>query len=563
MIDFLHTLFGRALEENPGLLIQLVDIHAGRVVVQWFDTVEKASTWVGTQKHRQIYCAVALSRQNLGPHRRASAEEAECLTALWADIDIADGGHQKKNLPSTEEEAMSLLPAEFPPSIVIHSGGGLQCWWLFREPEVFVGDPEGRGWAQTLSERWQRWLRYGFERHGYTIDSTYDLARILRVPGTSNTKLPGQPRPVRLLRADPGRTYNPEEIDDHLDVLGIPASLPKLDDAKIDGSLTYRDDATVDPAIIEALCEADLKFRETWARNRCDWHDRSQSAYDMSIASIACAAGLPDQTVVNAMIEHRRRGGAKPKLRADYFRRTLVRAKRECTPITITLPAAAVQPPADQPPLPADSVYVDEQVQRGAACERMSDIVGFRIIRIVQIMGDPIRYHIDTDRGLIVMGEEILKQDAFNTTLSQRYKIWPKGPKKKDWPVFRQLILDALIEKSGGDESDAIGRARGMVEQYLETNAIVTEEEGRAGDILLPVLVDDAITVSSEHMRDWVVRRRAERVTVNDVVEHLNRLGCTNVRPVFGGKKRSRWRLPPEQFDPTTYTVKERKERTK
>ena len=48
-----------------------------------------------------------------------------------------------------------------------------------------------------------------------------DLPRILRVPSSTNCKIPGQPRPVRLLETSDKR-YNPKELEWYLDTIGAP-----------------------------------------------------------------------------------------------------------------------------------------------------------------------------------------------------------------------------------------------------------------------------------------------------------------------------------------------------
>jgi hypothetical protein len=50
------------------------------------------------------------------------------------------------------------VPAPFTPSIVVHSGHGLQCWWLLMEPEIFESD-ERRNKVKAIVERWARLLK--------------------------------------------------------------------------------------------------------------------------------------------------------------------------------------------------------------------------------------------------------------------------------------------------------------------------------------------------------------------------------------------------------------------
>jgi len=54
---------------------------------------------------------------------------------FWADVDVAGAAHKAEALPPTEQDARSLIEtAGLAPSLVVHSGFGLQPYWLFREP---------------------------------------------------------------------------------------------------------------------------------------------------------------------------------------------------------------------------------------------------------------------------------------------------------------------------------------------------------------------------------------------------------------------------------------------
>jgi hypothetical protein len=68
-----------------------------------------------------------------------------------------------------------------------------------------------RAAAASLSQRLQGTLRSAAARQGWKLDNTSDLSRILRIPGTLNHK-GGDPLPVRILEAHPGRRYSPTLI---------------------------------------------------------------------------------------------------------------------------------------------------------------------------------------------------------------------------------------------------------------------------------------------------------------------------------------------------------------
>ena len=81
--------------------------------------------------------------------------------------------------------------------MVVHSGYGLHAYWLFDEL-LLLDTPEKREKAAALSSNFQKKMRDLFASHGFKIDNTGDLARVLRVVGTRNHKNES-PKKVRVL----------------------------------------------------------------------------------------------------------------------------------------------------------------------------------------------------------------------------------------------------------------------------------------------------------------------------------------------------------------------------
>ena len=152
------------------------------------------------------YLGAALSPKDYGPGRRCPADQAIGIVGVWADIDIAGPAHKKANLPQTIEEARELSGAlGIVPTITVHSGHGLQCWWLLESPWIFR-DEDGRLRAQDLVLRFQAALRRNAESRGWSLDSTHDLPRVMRLPGTWNCKR--DPVQVRILEINPTARYS-------------------------------------------------------------------------------------------------------------------------------------------------------------------------------------------------------------------------------------------------------------------------------------------------------------------------------------------------------------------
>jgi Primase C terminal 1 (PriCT-1) len=128
------------------------------------------------------YVAVAFlapgAGARLGRKRRTSNVDAAGIYGVWLDLDVKPGA-----APGLDEaEALAWTFAE--PTMVVASGGGLHAWHLFAEPWVFA-DADDRRRAESLVARWQEAHR---RAAGWDIDNTADLARVLRIPNSINTK---------------------------------------------------------------------------------------------------------------------------------------------------------------------------------------------------------------------------------------------------------------------------------------------------------------------------------------------------------------------------------------
>lgn len=146
-----------------------------------------------------VYAAAGLQGQKPASGSRGKEDGVVSIPGFWADIDIAGPAHKTKELPRTEQEALSLIEAvALQPSVIVRSGYGLQPYWLFHEP-VMVQASVDRESLTALSRRFQQLLRTQARARGWTLDPTADLCRVLRVPGTFNRKIDDD---IRLITAE-------------------------------------------------------------------------------------------------------------------------------------------------------------------------------------------------------------------------------------------------------------------------------------------------------------------------------------------------------------------------
>lgn len=98
---------------------------------------------------------------------RGLARDAMGSSVIWCDLDAYN----------TIPEAMQALDAyQFPPTLIVNSGYGLHAYWQL---DRFYTDQEAIAAAN-------KYLSHAFANVGG--DSCFDLARVMRVPGTPNTK---------------------------------------------------------------------------------------------------------------------------------------------------------------------------------------------------------------------------------------------------------------------------------------------------------------------------------------------------------------------------------------
>src|SRR5262249_54854382 len=75
-----------------------------------------------------VYYGVAIQRSDCrpDPYHRSTNAGAYVVPGLWFDLDLAYGQHAASALPATDAEAIDfLLGFQVPPSLILHSGGGL------------------------------------------------------------------------------------------------------------------------------------------------------------------------------------------------------------------------------------------------------------------------------------------------------------------------------------------------------------------------------------------------------------------------------------------------------
>lgn len=122
---FIDTLFGEKPED-----LYVVIWTARDKATKWFSDLKAASRYIKSRSQEDIYVGVALFQE-----KRRLTENAKGIVGLWIDIDFQAPYRKKRNLPPDLDTVKPwIFGCGYDPSLVVHTGNGIQPWWLFKEP---------------------------------------------------------------------------------------------------------------------------------------------------------------------------------------------------------------------------------------------------------------------------------------------------------------------------------------------------------------------------------------------------------------------------------------------
>lgn len=221
MSDDLREWLERLYGKSPGY-IAITAFSGGKPrKTKWVNTSEldaARKTITLNVKKDDVYLSVGT---HLEPQETGKGGENSIISipGFWADLDIGELGHKPASLPNppNESSALSIIDGLPEPSMMMHTGGGLQGLWLFEEPWVF-DTSEDKTHAKQASIEWQNLLEEKGKVLGYHVDKIPNLDRILRVPESFNHKT-GSLRPVSIRWVNKA-SHNIEDLTS----LGVPDS---------------------------------------------------------------------------------------------------------------------------------------------------------------------------------------------------------------------------------------------------------------------------------------------------------------------------------------------------
>jgi hypothetical protein len=195
-LDFLTAVFGAtedgdiffsSLSSNGGGICSLASRDA--------DAIETFVTKHNEPTRGSYFCPSVLRSDAKG----RSKEVVQFLTGIHCDIDF-------KTVDKTPAEIRRAIDqTALPASVIVESGGGLHCYWLFREGLEATEDNVAR--AESLM--------HALADHLAGDHAVAHSAALMRLPGTWNNKRE-TPILTRILESRPAARYELEDLEEWL-----------------------------------------------------------------------------------------------------------------------------------------------------------------------------------------------------------------------------------------------------------------------------------------------------------------------------------------------------------
>lgn len=227
-------------------------------------------------KH-DVYVSICPIAEEVAEDQRGTTALARTVPGTYLDLDVKPGA-----FTSIDAAITFAMEMPFQPTMLIRSGGGVQAYWLFKEPFLIASEAD-RASIQSVTRRWLMLAKKRAAEQSASLDSTVDLARVFRVSGTFNHKEEGNPRPVRTIHLDPSARYNLSEIED---------VLPEEPMRAIPPAFQMPQEITVSEEIVLRRARRTQNFRFWW-----DGGGDDASAADLSFCNALVAVGASAEQI--------------------------------------------------------------------------------------------------------------------------------------------------------------------------------------------------------------------------------------------------------------------------
>ena len=516
----------------------------------WFDNAVDAAVYA-EQHNGKSNVYFSLSAFENVKSGRGKEEDAIALIAVGIDIDIAGNVHTKDNLPRSQEEAMSFVDLAFPgirPTIITNSGHGLQCFYVFKEPWYFEDEGDKVAAKQLCSD-----IRHNYQYHmgkeGYTLDATFDLARIMRVAGTLNIK----DMPVQSIIVEKsGRYYTPADFENL--IINEQRKPIKSIVKSGDGStynLTLNSEAVPNKAKMVGLMD-DSDFMHVWeklldnklkARLKAngDEGDCSLSIYDLMLANKAVRADWTPQEIADLIIAFRRKHSKDPNefqkaMRMDYMERTIKKAYEGYTKIMDSKEIKRVARELkilDAREKAGEKISPEEKAQKeGDAYNIVSGFFNgkkFKILR--KYISDPPEYEVlfqNGERIHLGSSKELMNQHTLCSKVFDTYGKMPDTLKKEDFTKFLNFMGRRIEIVHTSPETRETDRMSSWINEYLSGLSVSEDRHSAFNNGHDPFKEGGQTYLFGHKLRNYIYANYGERLGSKQFGLVMKRLGCSN-----------------------------------
>lgn len=425
-----------------------------------------------------VYVGVGVSGQQYQANERLREETTIGRFGFVADLDC------KPEAFSSKEQALEFANRLLvKPSIIVDSGGGLQCWWVFDRIWFFENDEE-KSRAVSYAQGWHEFLSKKAQKLGVVLDSVWDLARIMRIPGGYNHKR----QPLQLVKPlQYGERVEAEIFDDFASrVVSFPSPTvtPQALKTSTSSELDDLDEfckGQVGTAWIPELTAREYELFElacpkwdgTYKMTRRDprMRDKSKSEFAFSLAGQAAWPKLFHfSTVLTALVNfYRKHGMGDKEKRLDWF--------------VATVRKAAVTNPGDERSvisLASESEMLEVVAPEAPAKDKVTAIARLLEIPVRKFLKwgiEPVTFGVEIANRQIEIGSpsDVLLQARWRSVL-YGFGYLMKPQSKQQWETILKELRNLWELQPTGAVADRQLNLKHLVADLIVSSGMVVED---------------------------------------------------------------------------------------
>lgn len=562
-LKFLSLVFGNYLDEANFGVVWINDY----VSWSWGKDTQDQAKKVKSKK-TNAYFSLGVSSKKL---KKGYQEEIEGIAGLGIDLDIKSPVHTRSNLPETIEEAVEFVQIVIPdrePTVIVHTGHGVQAFWIFNEVWMF-DNKEEKAKCNLLSNRFYSTVAYQGEKRGWHVDDTKDISHLYRLPGTYNYKKddPDGKKLTYIYSLNEDRLYNPDSFDDVLiaidyvdDVLGKKKNVSKGKQDYVENKYGLKIDTEVQPPdeLFNMIYSVDEDFVLLWnkeiderlkKRPTSKKEDVSLSRYDFRLAKIVAKYGWKPQQICDLLIAFRRKHAQthaeKDKMsRVQYYDRTIQNVMQDIMQDSANADLSRVAQEMKEDTLTNTKRSEEELIARKKEVRTgIKSQLELDIKYIKKYLSEPPQYEIifEDDTNLMI-GESsnLFDQRKFTRIVFDYTNIIINKQKAEEWNKTLKAMQCLIKEVNTSSETRDLEFLESMLNSYVAGSIVGEKEFDEACQESLPFRINSKTYIFPLAFKNYIYLISQEKYTTKYITLSLGRLGCEKVKWNFTKRNQKR-----------------------